>query len=209
MQVGDKEYSWVSRHTWQSWRERYKKNSARLDPKIAEIVERNKPLPGDKGQYGYVRKPEEKVKKTKKKSAEADDSTIPGPSKDELDFLSQTLIMPPSALLAAIPGINAPTSTIHSSMLPPTGSHSIASSSVTISPEVLAARQNASEEEDDESEWQIREGTGPAPLWAKRKAPTDDDSGQNPQKRIRQMSQYVFCHLLSSQLHPEFAMMIL
>ena len=56
----------MSRHTWQSWRERYKKNSARLDVAIANIVSRRPVVPGEKGQYGYVRLVEERGKKPKK-----------------------------------------------------------------------------------------------------------------------------------------------
>ncbi|KIY45442.1 hypothetical protein FISHEDRAFT_49411, partial [Fistulina hepatica ATCC 64428] len=53
--AGDPDYTWVTRHTWQSWRERYKKNFARLDPIIADIVSHlNLPM-GGQGQYGYVR----------------------------------------------------------------------------------------------------------------------------------------------------------
>ncbi|EPQ60843.1 hypothetical protein GLOTRDRAFT_102548 [Gloeophyllum trabeum ATCC 11539] len=59
----DPEYAWVQRHTWQSWRERYKKNADRLDAMIATIVAETKPQLGEKGQYGYVRMPEEKPKR--------------------------------------------------------------------------------------------------------------------------------------------------
>ncbi|KAJ3928074.1 MAG: hypothetical protein NXY57DRAFT_559201 [Lentinula lateritia] len=54
-------YEWTSRHTAQSWREHYKKNQARLDSRIAEIVAREginskalyhkgRLLPGEEGQ---------------------------------------------------------------------------------------------------------------------------------------------------------------
>ena len=56
----------MSRHTWQSWRERYKKNSARLDVAIANIVSQRPVVPGEKGQYGYDRLVEERGKKPKK-----------------------------------------------------------------------------------------------------------------------------------------------
>ncbi|KAJ7597193.1 hypothetical protein C8J56DRAFT_772374, partial [Mycena floridula] len=63
----DPEYAWVTRHTWQSWRERYKKNAGRLDTQIALIVEQKQSVPGENGQYGYVRQPEEKTKRPRKK----------------------------------------------------------------------------------------------------------------------------------------------
>ncbi|KAJ3881325.1 hypothetical protein F5051DRAFT_116107 [Lentinula edodes] len=54
-------YEWTSRHTAQSWREHYKKNQARLDSRIAEIValeginpkalyHKSRLLPGEEGQ---------------------------------------------------------------------------------------------------------------------------------------------------------------
>jgi hypothetical protein len=104
------EYSWVSRHTWQSWRERYKKNAGRLDPVIAQIVEDRKPTLGEKGQYGYVRKPEDKPssrgrsRRRKATSAETvNDEEVhaggpqPGPSQPGLSQpeLSQHIPPPP------------------------------------------------------------------------------------------------------------------
>ncbi|KAF7306750.1 Myb-DNA-bind-2 domain-containing protein [Mycena indigotica] len=88
----DPEYAWVQRHTWQSWRERYKKNSERLDKLIATIVAQTNPAHGEKGQYGYVRQPEEKPKKSRRRPAKesppTDDeqsdtgrSPVAGPSK--------------------------------------------------------------------------------------------------------------------------------
>ncbi|KAJ7071211.1 hypothetical protein C8F01DRAFT_1109551 [Mycena amicta] len=74
----DPEYSWVQRHTWQSWRERYKKHAPRLDARITAIVEQTKPAHGEKGQYAYIRKPEEKPKRTRKKKARE-----PSPSEDD------------------------------------------------------------------------------------------------------------------------------
>ncbi|KZT30355.1 hypothetical protein NEOLEDRAFT_1173797 [Neolentinus lepideus HHB14362 ss-1] len=66
--ANDPEYAWVQRHTWQSWRERYKKNADRLDVMIAAIVAETKPALGEKGQYGYVRMPEEKPKRNRRKT---------------------------------------------------------------------------------------------------------------------------------------------
>jgi hypothetical protein len=55
VQSADPKYSWVERHTWQSWRERYKKNSERLDKLITTIVENSQTTLGEKGQYNFVR----------------------------------------------------------------------------------------------------------------------------------------------------------
>ncbi|KAI0094708.1 hypothetical protein BDY19DRAFT_1062111 [Irpex rosettiformis] len=178
------DYSWVTRHTWQSWRERYKKNAARLDPKIVGIVERNKPALGDKGQYGYIRKPEEKPKKLKKKAIEGgEDNAIPDASKDELAFLSQAFTIPPSSLIGAMSGTNIPSPILSAStsITSTTPGAVTGASTISISPEVLAARQNASEEEDDENEWEIREGDEPPPAWAKRKASIEEEKEVKPQ----------------------------
>lgn len=51
----DPRYAWADRHTWQSWRERYKKNKDRLDKMIAQIVEAKHIVPGQAGQHNYVR----------------------------------------------------------------------------------------------------------------------------------------------------------
>ncbi len=98
--------------------------------------------------------------------------------------------MPPSSLVGGISETNTPSpATQASTSAPAVGiANAVAGpSSIPISPEVLAARQNASEEEDDETDWQIREGNGPLPAWAKRKASTEEEEeGQGPTKRQRQ-----------------------
>ncbi|KDQ63777.1 hypothetical protein JAAARDRAFT_53966 [Jaapia argillacea MUCL 33604] len=76
--ANEPDYGWVTRHTWQSWRERYKKNSTRLDFRIAAIVAQKKPVIGEKGQYGYVRAPEGKPKRPRKKPQPKLET--PGPS---------------------------------------------------------------------------------------------------------------------------------
>lgn len=72
--AGKPGYEWVSRHTWQSWRERYKKNAARLDGHIAALVGSQQSLKAIKAQYTYVGelgpKPKRK-RRTKKEMAEA------------------------------------------------------------------------------------------------------------------------------------------
>ncbi|KAH7880557.1 hypothetical protein F5879DRAFT_740446 [Lentinula edodes] len=67
------EYSWVTRHTWQSWRERYKKNAGRLDKIVDKIVSTTKPNQGEKWQYGYVRQDDDKPKKKRKRLSKHED----------------------------------------------------------------------------------------------------------------------------------------
>ncbi|KAJ7601379.1 hypothetical protein DFH06DRAFT_1026243, partial [Mycena polygramma] len=46
---GQSGYEWVTRHTWQSWRERYKKNASRLDPLIDIAVKKKATHGHDEG----------------------------------------------------------------------------------------------------------------------------------------------------------------
>ena len=49
-------YDWSQRHTWQSWRERYKKNFEKFDRLIEEYLEKNPRHPQGKGEYQLKRK---------------------------------------------------------------------------------------------------------------------------------------------------------
>lgn len=62
LQFNEPGYEWVSRHTWQSWRERYKKNSARLDQHIAALVSLNQTGRTPKDHFGYFRLSEKSQK---------------------------------------------------------------------------------------------------------------------------------------------------
>ncbi len=134
-------------------------------------MERKRPALGEKGQYGYVRKPEERMKRSKKKVLQdGEETTVAGPSNDELDFMSEPV------MLAGPPPLGVP------GALPPTQLSDLVYPQLdlrfpheNISPEVAAARQNATEEEDDESEWQIRVNDGTQPQWAKRKAEPEEE----------------------------------
>lgn len=179
-QAGDPDYAWVTRHTWQSWRERYKKNAARLDVKISEIVERNKPSLGEKGQYGYVRKPEEKAKRVKRKGREGE----AGPSSEELDFISQPIVAPLPGAQTVPPPMPPPGAfpqVLYDPRLGPPPPYPPPPPSHIPPPEVVAARQHAVEEEDDESEWRIREGQGSQPHWARRA----EEEEEPPKKKMR------------------------
>ena len=193
MQANDPEYAWVTRHTWQSWRERYKKNSQRLDTLIQAIVEQKKPTLGEKGQYGYVRKPEERPKRNRKRK---DDVPGAGPANDD-DFLqpgpSHQLAMALQISLAAQDGHPHPGMPVppvppvelyqqgpsHLHNLPPhVKIQAPADSPVGLrvsQDNVAAVRKSPAEEEmeDDEVEWQIRVGHDPPPAWGKRKAAED------------------------------------
>lgn len=200
-QSADPEYAWVTRHTWQSWRERYKKNSARLDTKISEIVEQKKPAHGAKGQYGYVRAPEEKPRRIrpKKGSTNTNGTTLnnnglngagpaAGPSNTSAPELQELENFPPVPM-PVVPGVLAP---VPAAGYPPIGPgmpgllYAGAAPMAALTPE--AARRHATEEEmeDDEGEWQIRVGDpgAPQPAWAKRKQEAEG-SDQGGSKRQR------------------------
>ena len=49
------EFGFAKRHPWQSWRERYKKNSQRLDLMIADMVAADPPPADGKGLFLYSR----------------------------------------------------------------------------------------------------------------------------------------------------------
>jgi len=53
--VFNEEYHWASRHTADSWRERYKKRQQYFDPLIEDYVRRNPPKADGKGTLPYSR----------------------------------------------------------------------------------------------------------------------------------------------------------
>ncbi|KAJ7107620.1 hypothetical protein C8R43DRAFT_1099942 [Mycena crocata] len=165
-QNGDPEYAWVTRHTWQSWRERYKKNSARLDALISAIVAQKKPVLGEKGQYGYVRQAEEKEKKPRKRKVKNQEPTT---YLDD-DFLVGSSQMEGTDVFAEmdVPG--------EMQMMYHQGSPEAGPSMV---------HQAPTEEEMDEegSEWAVRVGNSPPPLWGKRRASQEADDYATATKR--------------------------
>ena len=200
MQASDPEYAWVSRHTWQSWRERYKKNSQRLDTLIQAIVEQKKPTLGEKGQYGYVRKPEEKPKRSRKRK---DDGSSAGPANDEdLSGPSQQLAYALEISIRAQNGRGFPGPSISPvptdlyqqvqphllQSLPPHVNQIQAAAEGPVGLRVnqdnaVAVRKSPAEEEmeDDEAEWEVKVGNDPPPAWGKRKAAEDPiENGKRP-----------------------------
>ncbi|KAJ6519634.1 hypothetical protein C8R45DRAFT_852716 [Mycena sanguinolenta] len=179
-QSADPEFAWVTRHTWQSWRERYKKNAVRLDRLIAVIVDQTKPAQGEKGQYGYVRQPEERQKKQRKKKikpqeASFDDEFIVGSSKLQgmgmfsgvmpIEGLGEMQVA--NEMQHELPGVMYETT--------PVGSSSV--------PEPQAAEEEMDEEG---SEWAVRVGNSPPPVWGKRKASGEPDGTDTKRSRTNE-----------------------
>ncbi|KAH7921799.1 hypothetical protein BV22DRAFT_1038227 [Leucogyrophana mollusca] len=168
----DPEYAWVTRHTWQSWRERYKKNSTRLDAMIAAIVDQKKPAHGEKGQYGYVRRAEEKPKRVRKKRGKtAEESKRPDEgfivTFDSTSHDSMPIIMPTAISSQVGHFVNPP------------GPLEASTSAIPI-------RRSPAEEEmedgEESEEWVVRVSDEPPPPWGKRKASEEDEG---PNKRIK------------------------
>ena len=201
-QSAESEYAWVSRHTWQSWRERYKKNAERLDKVIARIVEEKMPQRGEKGQYGYVRKAEEKPKKGRKKKAKA----VDGPSTAEEcpDDMGNVLGTPaagpsPSHTSAiGLPALHPTVTSLHD--LTTMGNPYVGVTTPAADPSITAT---AAEEEleDDETEWAIRIGNAPPPIWSskKREREKDQDDGFNKRPRLEK-----FVHLFLGSYFPQY-----
>ncbi|KAJ6574920.1 hypothetical protein B0H19DRAFT_1126385 [Mycena capillaripes] len=176
---GDPEYAWVTRHTWQSWRERYKKNATRLDTLISVIVAAKKPAAGEKGQYGYVRQAEEKQKKPRKKKPKTQD-----------EFLNEEFIVGSSkfqgmgVFSGAIPieGLEMP---VPNHLNEPPGV--MYQGTPGVGPTPVADKPSPAEEEmdEEESEWAVRVGTSPPPMWGKRRASHEPDSAATRAKRAK------------------------
>jgi len=179
--------NWPSRHTWQSWRERYKKNAVRLDGMISGIVQERSISSGETGQVNYIRKPESKPRKTRKRSSKGGEGEMiqDSPSATEEEEMRRIATMmalqsgqPPIPWLipmgGQIPGMPPPPSEGSSHMQQPP-----------------PPAQPAEEEDDEGPEWQVRIGNAPPPAWGKRKA--DEDLEGEAAKRARAM--YVLCFL--------------
>ncbi|KAG6845998.1 hypothetical protein H0H87_011046 [Tephrocybe sp. NHM501043] len=172
-QSNDPEFAWVTRHTWQSWRERYKKNASRLDTLISSIVDRKKPAQGEKGQYGYVRQPEAKPKRTRKKRAKVPDTQT---AMEELaeGVGMQIPHMPTMSMQSELPGMQG--------MRPEMFAHVPGRSNVPV--DAGTGRRSPAEEEMDEDEWIVKIGDAAPPAWAKRKA-QEEPERQSEHKRAK------------------------
>ena len=156
--------------------------------KIAQIVDQKKPALGEKGQYGYVRKPEEKPKRSRRKrnSNDADmDSAMAGPSMHTLDAYSVPMPVPLPALTGVIGSVGGPNDAFNAVMYPaPLPMFQQMSVPVTGHLDAATARSQAREEEmEDDDEWQIREASASPTVWAKRKF--DEEEGSNKRARSR------------------------
>ena len=174
LQSGDPEYTWAGRHTWQSWRERYKKNATRLDALITSIVEQKKPLPGEKGQIGYVRQAEQKPKRSRKKRVKHE---------EPLDALEELV---PSVSLghSQAPGIEGEDLHSFNQIQQGGASYSQPPADNLLDHSTMGRTINEEEMDEEGTEWMVRIGNAEPPAWAKRKAPDTELDIPNA-KRMR------------------------
>jgi hypothetical protein len=152
---------------------------------IQAIVEQKKPTLGEKGQYGYVRKPEEKPKRSRKRKDDGpgavppndDDFLQPGPSHQlamamHMSLAAQDERPHPGMLVSPVPVDPYPQGHPHLHNLP---AHLSQIQAPTDGPVGLAVRKSADGEkmEDEEAEWDVKVGNDPPPLWGKRKIGED------------------------------------
>jgi|SRR5882762_5543485 hypothetical protein len=193
IQSADPEFAWVSRHTWQSWRERYKKNATRLDALIATIVEQKKPVPGEKGQYGYVRQAESKPKRGRRKRGGRNQEFHGSDDEYERDMPMPMPVVYAIPMDASYgPGVThqlaygplPPAMSLPMPAPPPNGSmHAYGSGPL----DAGSVRKSPAEEEMDDGDEDpdfaaMRVGNAPPPPWGKRKA-TDEPAAEGSNKR--------------------------
>lgn len=148
---------------------------------IAAIVDRKKPAQGEKGQYGYVRQPEAKPKRTRKKRNKVSDAQA---AMDELnDAIGRTIPHPGMPIMMGMhqqQDLQAPQHGLQPEVFAQLPAH-------TGTPvDRASVRRSPAEEEMDEdaSDWMVRIGDAEPPQWAKRKSSEELESG-NGTKRAR------------------------
>lgn len=135
----------------------------RLDAMIAQIVDQKKPVPGEQGQYGYVRQDEEKNKRPRKKR--------PKPAEQNL-HKQEMIIGGINADSAEVPVIVFDASPVKSG---PSTSRAVVRSSPA---------EEELEDGEDSEEWAVRIGNEPPPKWGKRSA-SEESEAQKPRKRMK------------------------
>ncbi|KAH8835209.1 hypothetical protein DL96DRAFT_1666083 [Flagelloscypha sp. PMI_526] len=192
--LGDEkdEYSWAKSHSWQSWRERYKKNADRLDLTISKIVQQKDIKRGEPGQLGYRRDPTFKDMMTVWKPT--GDTTLPqlAPIEEHGQVgMRQTLKKRPRRPTSPLP--SPPTSpAVSTAASEPQAVVHLKATSEKRSPRGENPSQPSTDAptqyDDDESGWRVRIGKDPPPLWAQRPPDKQIDAQgekERPAKRQR------------------------
>ena len=146
---------------------------------IANIVSRRPVIPGEKGQYGYVRLSEEKGKKTKKMPKH--DTCI----RLDLHSASGSTSSSVQTSASASGELMYPTSTMTYSVSPQSAPIIAGDASRTTTLSSL-------EESQEGSEWAIRVGDAPLPAWNKKRGLSQEGALEDDLKRKRVDSGCVF-----------------
>lgn len=171
-----------------------------MDEKISQIVAEKRPVQGEQGQYGYVRQPEEKPKRARKRRAKNDHATVnddDDPTNQTAEGLAQLSALPVSEVPSIEqPNIGLPDPSQLPAFQPMPMLHGFPPIppphvSLSLPPDARLAPSSGGPDEEEmddneESQWIVRVGNEPPPTWAKRKA--DDNPEQvNPNKRHKSM----------------------
>lgn len=169
------------------------------------------PQRGEKGQYGYVRQSEEKPKKCRKKRVRTVDEPI-----DEFPNEIGMFGIPdagPSHLHPAmepsgmgVHHLHPTIASLHQAAVgsPYTGVIAEPSPNVPVPTGIPNARATRNEEEleDEGTEWAVRVGDAPPPMWAKRREPDnrDDDDGYSKRPRLEKLVHLLVYFRLSIEI---------
>lgn len=130
---------------------------------IAQIVDQKKPVPGEQGQYGYVRQDEENNKRPRKKRTKPAEQNL---HKQEM-------------IIGGINGNGAEVPVIVFNASPVESGPSTSRVFVRNSP-----AEEELEDGEDSEEWAVRIGNEPPPKWGKRPA-SEESEARNPRKRMK------------------------
>ncbi|KAG8898276.1 hypothetical protein FRB99_007559 [Tulasnella sp. 403] len=72
-------YPWATRHSWQSWRNRYKTRRIQIDALVTQFLAAHPQPTNGKGQYNIARTQSEVNPKKKRKAGDNDEGTAPAP----------------------------------------------------------------------------------------------------------------------------------
>jgi len=135
---------------------------------------------GEQGQIGYVRRPEEKPKRARKKRNKDEDTMVDDDREsNRADEPSQLSLLPLSEIPSIESDVSLPIQPPSFQNIQPLPNFTLPPSHTPLPPETLPtvpANFGSGEEEMDdneESQWVVREGNESPPIWTKRKA--DDD----------------------------------
>jgi len=143
---------------------------------IASIVEQKKPVPGEKGQIGYVRQAEQKPKRSRKKRMKHE---------EPLDAVEEFVPSVGMGHLQA-PGIGGEDLHSFNHMQQEGGASYLHPSADDLLDHSTIGRTTNEEEMDEEgTEWMVRIGNAEPPTWAPKRKVSDTERDISNAKRMR------------------------